>query len=51
MNWIGIMFSFGIPLGVVVCMTVILIKEHIEKKRRDKRCHQRIRNWWEMEVE
>lgn len=50
MNYFGIAFSFGIPAGVIIGMTVMLIMEHCEKKRRDKRCHQRIRNWWELDV-
>lgn len=50
MNWIGIAFSFGIPVGVVIGMTIMLVKDRIEKKRRDRRCYQRIRNWWELEV-
>lgn len=50
MNWMGIAFSFGIPAGVVIEMTVVLIKEHCEKKRRDKHSHRRRRNWWEREV-
>lgn len=44
MNWMGIAFSFGIPAGVVIGMTVMLIKEHCEKKRMDKRSHQRRRS-------
>lgn len=50
MNWSGIAFSFGIPAGVVIWMTIILVKEHIENKLMDKRSHQRT-DWWTLEVE
>lgn len=50
MNWLGIGFVLGWMIGLPTYMIVMLIKEHCEKKRRDKRCHQRIRNWWELEV-
>lgn len=51
MNWMGVFFSFGIPAGVIIAMGAMLIRDHLKAKRRDKRCHQRIRNWWEMRAE
>ena len=49
-NWFFIIFCGIMPLGVIVGMTVVLIRDHIKAKRRDKRCHQRIMNWWELTV-
>lgn len=50
MNWMGIFFSFGIPVGIIIGMTAMLIYDRRKAKKRDKRCHQRIMNWWELEV-
>lgn len=53
MNWIGIFFSFIIPAGVVVFMTVGIIWEAREKrraKRRHARCHRPISTWQDLYV-
>lgn len=50
MNWIGIGFCCIFVIGVPVGMAVVLIRDHIKAKRRDRRCHRGIKYWWEMEV-
>lgn len=50
MNWVGLTFIACLFVGFPCTMTAMLIHDHIEKKRRDRRCHGRIRNWWELEV-
>jgi hypothetical protein len=39
------------PACVIAGMAAVLIHDHIKTKKRNRRCHQRIRNWWELEVE
>jgi hypothetical protein len=51
MNWMGIGFVLGWMIGLPTYMVVMLIVEHNRKKRRDRRCHGRIRNWWELNAE
>lgn len=51
MNWIGILFSFAAPVAVVVGMALVLIRDHVKAKRRERRCHGRVRNWWELRAE
>lgn len=50
LNWFGIFFAFGIPLGIIVGMIAVMIRDHLKAKKRDKRCHQVIHYWWEMKV-
>lgn len=51
LNWFMIIFCGGIMLTALIGMPVMLIKDAIHKKRRDKRNHCEIRNWWEIEVD
>lgn len=50
-NWIGVFFAFGIPAGIIVGMAAVLIRDHIKKKRRDRRCHRAIDEWWTLRAE
>jgi hypothetical protein len=49
-NWFALILVVIVPGCVIAGMAAVLIHDHIKAKRRDKRCHQRILNWWEMEV-
>ena len=49
-NYFALILVVILPLAVIAGMAAVLIHDHIKAKRRDKRCHQVIRNWWEMEV-
>lgn len=49
-NWFALILVVILPLGVVVGMAAVLIRDHIKAKRRHRRTHQPVREWWEMEV-
>ena len=53
-NWFYIILCGIVPVAVVIgmatVMTVTYVKERVEKKRRDRRCHQPISEWWELRV-
>lgn len=49
-RYFGLFFSFGIPVGVIIGMIVMLIHDRRKAKKRDKRCHQVIRNWYDLKV-
>lgn len=50
-NWFFIIFSVVIPLGTVLGMGFTLLVDHIKMKRRKKRTHRHISEWWELTVE
>lgn len=49
-NWLHVFILF-IPLWISLGMIVMLIRDHRKAKKRDKRCHAVIRNWWELRAE
>lgn len=48
-NWFAVILVVIVPGCVIAGMAAVLIRDRIKAKRRDKRCHGRIRNWWELE--
>ena len=50
-NWLALILVVIVPGCVIAGMAAVLIRDHIKAKRRDKRCHQRVMNWWEMKAE
>lgn len=50
-NWFMLIFSVIIPAASFVGMAVILIKDAVKKKRREKRNHCEILYWWDLKVE
>lgn len=49
-NYFALILVVIVPLAVIAGMAAVLIHDRIKAKRRNKRCHQRIMNWWELEV-
>lgn len=50
MNYLGIAFCLLWLIGLPVYMVVMLIVEHVREKRRRRRLHQPIKNWWEYRI-
>ena len=54
MNWVGIIFSFGLIALVVLALVGCAIFESVTEKRRarerDRRWHRPVKEWWEMEI-
>lgn len=51
MNWIGILFAGSLVIGTPIGMAIVLICDHVKARRRKKRCHGRMLNWWELRAE
>ena len=49
-NWFFIILTGGLLFGTPIGMAAVLIRDHIRKKRRERRCHRAIEEWWQMEV-
>ena len=49
-NWFFIIFCVLIPFGSVIGMGITLIVDHVKAKRRHKRDHREIDEWWKMTV-
>lgn len=47
LDWIRFIGTLCVPLGIIVGMAAVLIRDHIRKKRREKRLHQPISIWEE----
>ena len=49
-NYFALIFVFILPACVVIGMAAVIIRDHLKAKRRDRRCHRPIDEWWQMEV-
>lgn len=49
-NYFALILVVILPLAVIAGMAAVLIHDHVKAKRRDKRCHQRIMNWYDLRV-
>lgn len=49
-NWLALILVVIVPGCVIAGMAAVLIRDRLKAKKRDKRCHQHIREWWELEV-
>lgn len=50
-NWFGIAFVFILPLGVIVGMAAVLIRDHRKARRRARRLHRNIDDWQQMRAD
>lgn len=51
LNWFGIIFAIGVPIAVIIGMTMVLISDSRKKKRRRKRCHRTIKTYLDINKE
>lgn len=49
-NYFALIFVVILPLGIVIGMAAVLIRDHVKAKHRHRRTHQDIRNWWELDA-
>lgn len=50
-NYFALILVVILPLAVIAGMAAVLIHDRIKAKRRNKRCHQVIRNWYDLRVD
>lgn len=50
-NYFALIFCFILPLGIVVGMAAVLIRDHVRAKRRRRRCHKAIETWQDLRVD
>ena len=50
-NVFAFIFVVLLPLGIVVGMAAVLIRDRIRAGRRAKRLHKEIKNWYDLRVD
>lgn len=54
-NWFAFILVVLVPMLVIIGMGTVLLVTYIterrEQKRRDRRWHQPVQNWWELKAE
>lgn len=44
-NWFGFITVILLPIGVIIGMTVVLLRDYKKAKKRNERCHREISDW------